>query len=159
MTSIQLLCVGKVKNSLWNPAIQEYTKRISRFCSVEIVEVKEFFLPDQPSLKLIKNALCKEGQDMIEKKNKDSVGFALDNQGKALNSQDIAALLQLYLHQQSQSISFFIGSSYGLSSLILQKYPTISFSKLTFPHQICRVLLLEQIFRGFKILAREQYHK
>ncbi len=159
MTSIQLLCVGKVKNSLWYPAIQEYNKRISRFCSMEIVEVKEFTLPDQPSSRLIENALNKEGQEMIKKKNKDSVGFALDSQGKALNSQDIAALLQQHLHQQGQSVSFFIGSSYGLSSLILQKYPTISFSKLTFPHQICRVLLLEQIFRGFKILAEEQYHK
>ncbi len=159
MTNIQILCVGKVKNSLWQPAVEEYSKRISRFCSVEITEVKEFSLPDQPSQKQIENALHKEGQDLIGKKNKNSIGFALDSQGKALNSRDIAELLEQNLKKQSQSISFFIGSSYGLSSFILQQYPCISFSKMTFPHQLCRVILLEQIFRGFKILAGESYHK
>lgn len=159
MTNVQILCVGKVKNSLWQPAVEEYTKRISRFCSVEITEVKEFSLPDQPSQKQIENALNKEGQDLIGKKNKNSIGFALNSQGKVFNSLDIAELLGLHLQKQSQSISFFIGSSYGLSNLILQQYPAISFSKLTFPHQLCRVLLLEQIFRGFKILAGESYHK
>jgi len=159
MTNIQILCVGKVKNSLWQPAVEEYTKRISRFSTVEITEVKEYSLPDQPSQKQIENALHKEGQDLIGKKNKDSIGFALDSQGKTLSSVDIAELLEQYLKKQSQSISFFIGSSYGLGSLILQQYPSISFSKMTFPHQLCRVILLEQIFRGFKILAGESYHK
>lgn len=159
MTNIQILCVGKVKNSLWQPAVEEYTKRISRFCTVDITEVKEYSLPDQPSQKQIESALYKEGQDMIGKKNKNSIGFALDIQGKALNSMDVAELLGQYLQKQSQSISFFIGSSYGLSNLILQQCLSISFSKLTFPHQLCRVILLEQIFRGFKILAGESYHK
>jgi len=159
MTNIQILCVGKVKNSLWQPAVEEYTKRISRFSTVEITEVKEYSLPDQPSQKQIENALHKEGQDLIGKKNKDSIGFALDSQGKTLSSVDIAKLLEQYLKKQSQSISFFIGSSYGLGSFILQQYPSISFSKMTFPHQLCRVILLEQIFRGFKILAGESYHK
>ncbi|MDD4028897.1 MAG: 23S rRNA (pseudouridine(1915)-N(3))-methyltransferase RlmH [Caldisericia bacterium] len=159
MSKIQLVCIGKTKNSLWEPAVREYTKRISRFCTLEILEIKENILPDHPSLKIIENALNKEGIEIEEKKTKESVGIVLDSQGKPLNSMEFSALLQQHLYIEGHSITFIIGSSYGLSPAIKEKYRSISFSKLTFPHQLCRILLLEQLFRGFKILAEETYHK
>jgi 23S rRNA (pseudouridine1915-N3)-methyltransferase len=159
MSKIQIICIGKIKNSLWEASVNEYSKRISRFCSLEIVELKEIPLPDHPTPRMIEKTLHKEGLEIEEKKNKEAAGFALDMKGSSLHSIEFSRLLNQHLFVQGQPIAFMIGSSHGLSSTIKKKYPCISFSSLTFPHQLCRVLLLEQIFRGFKIQAREVYHK
>jgi len=139
--------------------VNEYSKRISRFCSLEIVELKEILLPERPPPKIVEKALHKEGLEIEDKKNQEAAGFALDMNGSSLHSIEFSRLLHQHLFVQGQSIAFIIGSSYGLSPCIKKKYSCLSFSSLTFPHQLCRILLLEQIFRGFKIQAGEVYHK
>ena len=150
---IKIICLGKIKESYFNDAIKEYIKRISKFHQIEIVELEDVGLED-------KKVILKKEQDKILKvlNPKDYI-ITMEIEGNEMSSIEFANRLNSIFIQNS-NITFIIGGSYGLSDEIkkLSNYK-LSFSKMTFPHQLFRVILLEQIYRAFKIINNEEYHK
>ena len=156
---IHVIAFGTLKESYLRQAVQEYEKRLSRFCKINIVELKEARLPDNPSEKEIQQALEKEKEIWEKRFAVKGYTIALDIQGSELTSEKIGKKLGYY-QMSGVSPQFIIGSSYGLhEDLKKQCRERWSFSKLTFPHQLMRVMLLEQLYRGYKILNHETYHK
>ncbi len=150
---IKILCVGKIKEKYLKEAITEYQKRISKYTKLEIIEVEDIF---EQSIIDIK----KKESELLQKyiSSKDYV-ITLELEGKQLDSIELSKKISDTLIINS-NITFIIGGSYGLDDKIKQRSNcAISFSKLTFPHQLFRVLLLEQIYRSYKILNNESYHK
>ena len=150
---IKIICVGKIKEKFYRDAIEEYLKRLSKYTKIEIIECHDY--SDIPT----SDILIKEKQE-IEKhiNNKDYV-ITLEIEGNELSSIELANKIDnIYLN--NSNITFIIGGSYGLHEDIknISNYK-LSFSKMTFPHQLFRVILLEQIYRGFKIINNESYHK
>ncbi len=147
---IKIICVGKVKEKYFDDALKEYQKRIAKYTKLEIIE-----LPDY-NYDLVKT-INEEGKNILSKiLDKDYV-VALDINGKKLDSVELSGFIN---HNISNNITFIIGGSYGLSDEVLMRANySISFSDLTFPHQLFRVILLEQIYRSFKIINNESYHK
>lgn len=145
---IQIVCVGKLKEKYWKDAVREYEKRLSSYCSLSIDEVKEGRSTEE------------EGKSILAKIRPGSYVIALDIKGKEYSSEGLAAHMEkLALYGKSQ-ISMIIGGSDGLSKEVLDgAHERLSFSKLTYPHQMMRVILLEQIYRSFKINRKEVYHK
>ncbi len=160
MISIRVICVGKLKERFWAEAIAEYEKRLGAFCRLEIVELPEERLSDRPSAAEIENALQLEA-DRIEKKLlKDGSLVCLCVEGRQMNSEDFSALLTSAESSGRPRISFIIGGSFGLSERLKQKADVrLSMSKMTFPHHLARVMLIEQIYRGFQIKEGTKYHK
>lgn len=160
MISIRVICVGKLKERFWAEAIAEYEKRLGAFCRLEIVELPEERLSDRPSVAEIENALQLEA-DRIEKKLlKDGSLVCLCVEGRQMNSEDFSALLTSAESSGRPRISFIIGGSFGLSERLKQKADVrLSMSKMTFPHHLARVMLIEQIYRGFQIKEGTKYHK
>ncbi len=155
---VKIVCVGKVKEKYFSQAIDEYKKRLGRFCSVEIVEVAEYTEKNQnPSQKQIETILQNEAKD-VEKKLEGFV-VVLDKDGQKLSSEQFAKTL----HDQQQTNStftFVLGSSFGLSEQIKQRANLkFSFGNVTLPHTLARVVLTEQIYRAFMILSNSNYHK
>jgi len=148
--NIRILCVGKLKESYWSDAVAEYKKRLSAYCSLSIEEVKESPRED----------LAEEGEALLRRIRPEDYVILLDVAGKALDSEGLAAMMgRLGLEGKSQLV-FIIGGSSGLSPEVKTRGDfALSFSAMTFPHQMMRVILLEQIYRGFKILRGEKYHK
>jgi 23S rRNA (pseudouridine1915-N3)-methyltransferase len=156
---LTLLTVGKIKEVYLSSAIQDYIMRLKPFAHVTIHEVKESLLPDKPSLKEIDQALAKEA-DALERliQPKDGV-IVLDLHQPELTSLQLAKQLQQW-QMKSHSWVFVIGSSFGLSKVIKDKASfTWTLSSLTFPHGLVRLLVLEQLYRAFKINAHQTYHK
>lgn len=150
---IKLICVGKVKESFYRDAIQEFQKRLSKYTKLEIIEIPDVTLDN------IDENIKREGQ-MIEKQigPKDYV-ITLEIDGKQLTSVELSQKID-QIFQTNSTITFIIGGSYGLDPKIKNRsHFALSFSKMTFPHQLFRVILLEQIYRSFKILNHESYHK
>ncbi len=147
---IKIICVGKVKEKYFMEAIKEYEKRISKYTKLEIIE-----LPDY-NYDLVKT-INEEGKNILSKiLDKDYV-VALQINGKKLDSRELSSFIN---HNISNNITFVIGGSYGLSEEVIKRANcSISFSDLTFPHQLFRIILLEQIYRSFKIINNESYHK
>ncbi|MCQ2455345.1 MAG: 23S rRNA (pseudouridine(1915)-N(3))-methyltransferase RlmH [Clostridia bacterium] len=156
---IKIIALGKLKEQYLKNAWSEYEKRLSRFCDLEITELSPFSLPDNPSASQIESALSFEAE-MIEKKiPKDYYTFALMVEGKDISSEEFAEKIS-DLSNFGKNICFIIGSSYGLSQKIKEKADfKLSLSKMTFPHQLFRIILLEQIYRGFMINEGSTYHK
>lgn len=156
---INIICVGKIKEKYFVDAINEYQKRISKFSSVEIIEVNEEKISDNPSQKEIEVVKNKEGERLLSKvKEKDYV-IALTLSKKELTSEEFAKKIQ-DIQLTNNTIDFIIGGSHGLSDELLSKVNyQLTFSKMTVPHQLFRVVLLEQIYRAFKINNNESYHK
>ena len=157
---ITILCVGKIKEKFCRDAIAEYEKRLSRYCKFEIIEVADEKTPDHASdteETMIKN---KEA-DRMEKYLKDSsyvIALAID--GKQLDSVQLSGKLEFLGTSGTSHIIFVIGGSLGLSDRILNRADyKLSFSKMTFPHQLMRVILSEQIYRSYRIMNHEPYHK
>lgn len=150
---IKIICVGKIKEKYFNDAISEYSKRIEKFTKIEIVELSD--INNGEPDKCIKN----ESLKITEKiKPKDYV-IALDINGKSYDSVEFSSIIK-NKQENYQNIVFVIGGSYGLSEGLKRScHERISFSKMTFPHQMFRVILLEQIYRSYKILNNEEYHK
>lgn len=150
---IKIICLGKIKEQYLNDAIKEYTKRISKYHQVEIIELDDVGIND------IKVALKKEKENILKVLNKKDYIITLEIEGKEESSLEFAKRLDNIFIENS-NITFIIGGSYGLDDEIkaLSNYK-MSFSKLTFPHQLFRVMLLEQIYRAFKINNNEEYHK
>ena len=150
---IRIICVGSIKEKYFKEAIKEYSKRLSKYTKLEIIELKDY------SIYEIDKCLKLEEEEILKTiKEKDYV-ITLEIEGNELSSVDLANKIDITL-QNNSNIDFIIGGSFGLSDNIknLSKYK-LSFSKMTFPHQLFRIILLEQIYRGFKILNNETYHK
>ena len=161
MINIKIICVGKVKEKSLKDLIDEYTKRLSKYCKLEIIELQDEKIP-QPCSKSdelkIKEKECEKIKDKILKIGKCSVVF-LDLHGKQYSSEEFSEKLDTMATYGTSTIAFVIGGSLGLTNELLSlSNEKISFSKMTFPHQLFRVFLLEQIFRAFKIQNNETYH-
>ena len=158
--NIQIICVGKLKEKYWTDAISEYRKRLSRYCSMEIVELKESRLPDKASAADEENVKVEEGRAILKAVKDGTFVITLEILGKQLSSPELAEKLETLSLDCKSNVAFIIGGSLGLSAEVSKRSDfKLSFSKMTFPHQLMRVILLEQIYRGFKIIAGEPYHK
>ena len=157
--NISIICVGKVKEKYFTAAADEYKKRLSRFTKLEIIEVPDEKIPDNASEKEIENIKNKEGLAILSKlKNSGSV-IALCIEGKELTSEQLAEQTERFLMNGS-NLYFIIGGSLGLSDEVKKREDLkLSFGRMTLPHQLMRVVLIEQIYRAFKINHNESYHK
>lgn len=152
---VELLCVGKVKEKYLRQGIEEYTKRITPYCRIEIVEVEDE--PDEEDPKVV---LEKERQRLEKKIKASSVLVPLAVEGKQMSSEEFAAWLAERQVSGQSKVTFIIGGSHGLSPAIIQRGRLVlSLGPMTFPHQLTRLILLEQIYRAFKIIRGEPYHK
>ena len=160
MLNINIICVGKIKETFFREAIDEYSKRLNSYCSLKIIEIKDEKIPNNPSEKENQINKEKEGNNILSHIKKDSYTICLDLKGKQYTSEEFSQKINNILTNISSSINFIIGGSLGISQNVLKKAnESISFSKMTFPHQLFRVILLEQIYRAFKIMNNETYHK
>ena len=145
--NITILCVGKLKEKYWTEASAEYRKRLSRYCTITVEELKE----ENPEA---------EGQNILKRLKKDTFVITLEIHGKALSSEELSSKLQELGLEGKSDITFVIGGSDGLSEEVSRRSDfKLSFSRMTFPHQMIRIFLLEQIYRSFKIMKGETYHK
>ena len=158
--NIKIICIGTLKEKYWKEAVSEYSKRLSPYCSLKIIELKEVKLPANVSNADEKNVLIEEGSAIIKTINKTDFVIALDIIGKRFTSESLAKKISDLGVKGNSEISFVIGGSIGLSQEVLERANLrMSFSDMTFPHQMMRVLLLEQIYRAYKIQRNEPYHK
>ena len=160
MMKITILCVGKIKEEFYRKAVAEYQKRLSRYCKLEIIEAADEKTPDQASPAVEYNIKEKEGERLLKHIREDTYVIALAIEGKMPDSLQLShSIEQLGLTGKS-NIAFVIGGSLGLSKQVLHRADELlSFSKMTFPHQLMRVILLEQVYRSFRIIHHEPYHK
>lgn len=157
---VQICCVGKIKETYFQGAVQEYTKRLSRYCKVEITEVMDEKTPDGASEALEEQIKEKEAERLRRVLKEDAFVCVLAIDGKMLDSVEFSQKLDKLGVDGVSHIQFVIGGSLGLHESILKRADMkLSFSKMTFPHQLMRVILLEQIYRAFKIARKEPYHK
>lgn len=160
MQSVKIICIGKLKDKFFRDASEEYLKRLKAYCKAEVLELPAASLPDDPSDSLIEAALEKEAETIIKKIPSGAYLAAMCIEGKLFSSEDMARCLSTAAMNGNGDIVFVIGGSYGLSDRIKQKADVkISASRMTFPHRLFRVMLLEQIYRGYKINAGGKYHK
>ncbi len=157
---ITVLAVGKIKESFYRQALEEFRKRLNRYCKLEIVEVADEKTPDHAGKTEEFQIKEKEGQRLMKHIAEDAWVCALAIDGKMINSLELSQKIEnLGIHGTSH-IQFVIGGSLGLSDRILNQADyKLSFSKMTFPHQLMRVVLLEQIYRSYRIIMNEPYHK
>ena len=157
---ITLITVGKIKEKYLKDAIAEYSKRLSRYCKLEIIEVTDEKTPDHAS-ESVEDAIRSKEAERIQKYIKeDAYIITLEFGGKQLTSEELAEKIDKLGIQGVSHIIFIIGGSIGLGREVLSKSDyALSFSKMTFPHQLMRVILLEQIYRSYRIINGEPYHK
>ncbi|UXU55002.1 23S rRNA (pseudouridine(1915)-N(3))-methyltransferase RlmH [Staphylococcus agnetis] len=157
---ITIIAVGKLKEKYWKQAIAEYEKRLTAYTKVEIIEVPDEKAPENMSDKEIEQVKEKEGQRILAKIKPQSTVITLEIQGKMLSSEGLAKELDQRMTQGASDFTFIIGGSNGLHQNVMNRSNfALSFSKMTFPHQMMRVVLLEQVYRAFKINRGEAYHK
>ena len=157
---ITVLCVGKIKEKFFRMAVDEYVKRLGRYCQLEIVEVADEKTPDRASLKEEEQIKEKEGERILKHLKPSAHVIALAIEGKGLSSEELADKMERLGVAGTSHITFVIGGSLGLSDKVLKRSDMLlSFSKMTFPHQLMRVILLEQIYRSYRIIQGEPYHK
>ncbi|MBI5974996.1 23S rRNA (pseudouridine(1915)-N(3))-methyltransferase RlmH [Staphylococcus canis] len=157
---ITIIAVGKLKEKYWKQAIAEYEKRLSAYTKIEIIEVPDEKAPENMSDKEIEQVKAKEGERILAKIKPQSTVITLEIQGKPLSSEAFAQELDQRMTQGASDFTFIIGGSNGLHQSVLQQSNfALSFSTMTFPHQMMRVILLEQVYRAFKINRGEAYHK
>lgn len=148
---IKILCVGKLKEKYWNEASGEYIKRLGSYCRIMIDEIRESKTDD----------VNEEGRNLLNKIDAGEYVITLEIKGKRLSSEDLADKIETLMGDgRAKGIVFVIGGSEGLSEEVMQRSDfALSFSDMTFPHQMMRVILLEQIYRSFRIIRNEPYHK
>lgn len=157
---ITILAVGKIKEKFYREAIEEYTKRLSRYGRVEILEVADEKTPDKAGAAEERQIKEKEGERLLKYVHDTDYVCALAIEGQQLDSVELSEKLDALGVSGTSSIVFVIGGSLGLSGQVLKRADyKLSFSKMTFPHQLMRVILLEQIYRSFRIIHGEPYHK
>jgi len=149
---IRIICIGKVKEKFYREAIEEYKTRLSKYTKLEIIELPDYNYD-------IKKTIKEESDNIINSLNKSDYNILLDVKGEELDSVTLSQKIENTLINYSK-INFIIGGSYGVSDELKEMCnKRLSFSKLTFPHQLFRIILLEQIYRSFKIINHEEYHK
>ena len=157
---ITLITVGKIKERFFEDAIAEYSKRLSRYCKLEIIQVADEKTPDGASEALEEQIKEKEGRRILDQIREGAYVIALAVEGKQLDSLELAARMERLAVEGKSQLVFLIGGSLGLSKEVMRRADfALSFSAMTFPHQLMRVILLEQIYRSFRIRAGEPYHK
>jgi 23S rRNA (pseudouridine1915-N3)-methyltransferase len=160
MLYIRLICVGKLKEKFYTDASKEYLTRLSGYCKIDIEEIPEFRLPEQPGEAEITAALKAEAEAIGTKRIKGAAVIALCIEGMLMDSNILASQLEKYASEGVSRLCFIIGGSYGLHSSIKEQADIkLSMSPMTFPHHLARIMLLEQIYRGFKISEGGKYHK
>lgn len=158
--NITVISVGKLKEKYLKEAIEEYTKRLQRYCKISIIELQDEKTPDNASEKEELQIKLKEGEAILKNIKDNSFVIALDLKGKMLSSEEFSSYIGELGVSGKSDIVFVIGGSLGLSQEVLSRSNyKLCFSKMTFPHQLFRVMLLEQIYRGFRIMKGEPYHK
>ena len=159
MLTINIICVGKLKEKFFKDAIDEYSKRLSKYCKLNIIELPDEKIPEKTNPNIESENKTKACNNIINHIKKDSYVISLDLTGKQLSSEEFSKNIE-NISMQSSQITFIIGGSLGLTDKVLSmSNQKICFSKMTFPHQLIRVFLLEQIFRAFKISNGETYHR
>lgn len=157
---IDIVCVGKLKEKYLVSAIDEYSKRLSRYCKLNIIELADEKTPDNASEKEELQIKDKEGDKILAQIKETAYVITLDLGGKMVTSENFAQMIANCGVQGNSHLVFVIGGSLGLSDKVLKRANgSLSFSKMTFPHQLFRVMLLEQIYRGYRIINGEPYHK
>lgn len=158
--NISIVTVGKLKEKYLKQGIEEYIKRLSAYAKIEVVEVPDEKAPEQLSDTEMEQVKQKEGERILTKIHPDSHVIALAIQGRMLTSEQLAANLDNLATYGKSKITFVIGGSLGLSEDVLKRADEqLSFSKMTFPHQLMRLILVEQVYRAFRIMRGEPYHK
>lgn len=158
--NVNIIAVGKIKEKYLKDAIEEYAKRLSRFCKLTITEIPDESMSDRPSDSEKQTILKKEGEKIISAIKNTDVLVSLCVEGGQLESEEFAQFFSQECIKGANTFTFIIGGSLGLSEEIKKlSNLRLSFSKMTFPHQLMRVILLEQVYRAFKINANESYHK
>ena len=157
---ITLVTVGKIKEKFFEDAIKEYSKRLSRYCKLEILQVADEKTPEGASEAVELQIKEKEGQRILSLIRDDAYVIALAIEGKMLDSEELAERIEKLGVSGISQIVFVIGGSLGLSAQVMKRADyALSFSRMTFPHQLMRVVLLEQIYRGYRIMNHQPYHK
>lgn len=157
---ISIICLGKIKEKYLQDGINEYTKRISKYADIKIIELPDEPIPENPSEKEINIVKKKEAEKIKTQIGQHDFVCILDLKGKEFSSEEFAQEISAITVSGYSTIDFVIGGSLGIDEEFLKSHKVkISFSKLTFPHQLFRLMLCEQIYRAFKILNNETYHK
>ena len=160
MLNIKLLCVGRMREKFYIDAFREYQKRLQSYCRLELTELSEERLGDRPSDAEIRSALAKEGQEILKNVPPDAYLVALCVEGKQMPSEGMAGLIAARESSGKPRLCFVIGGSFGLSEAVKARADLrLSMSEMTFPHHLARVMLIEQVYRGFKINEGARYHK
>ena len=160
MIQVKLICVGKMREKYYTEAFAEYAKRLQAYCRLELLEITEQRLPDRPSDREIAAALEREGQEILKAVPADAYTVALCVEGRQMPSEGMAALIAERESSGRPKLCFVIGGSFGLAPSVKARADRrLSMSQMTFPHHLARVMLIEQLYRGFKINEGSQYHK
>ncbi len=160
MQSVKLICVGKMRERFYIDAFSEYAKRLQAYCRFECVELTEQRLPENPSPKEITAALDREAGEIIKNIPTDAYIVAMCVEGRQMKSEGMAKLIAERADSGKPKLCFLIGGSFGMSDEVKQRADMrLSMSEMTFPHHLARVMLAEQIYRGFKINEGSRYHK
>ena len=160
MQKVSIICVGKMKEKFYIDAAAEYVKRLSRFCKLEITELPEDRLPDDPSPAQIEAALAKEADNIRAKLPASAYIIAMCVEGKTRSSEELARLMADSANQGASHVVFLIGGSFGLHPSVKELAAVrLSMSPMTFPHHLARIMVLEQLYRAEAIQAGSKYHK
>lgn len=157
---ITIITVGKIKEKYLRDAIAEYSKRLSKYCKMEIIEVADEKTPENASETMNETIKSREADRILKYLKGDAYVMTLEIQGKQMTSEELAEKIEKLGIQGTSHLIFVIGGSLGLGKKVLERSDyALSFSKMTFPHQLMRVILLEQIYRSYRIINKEPYHK
>lgn len=157
---ITLICVGKLKERFYRDAVEEYVKRIGKYCKIEVIEVEDEKTPDGAGEALEEQIKAKEGKRILDRIKENSFVVTLEIKGKRFTSEGYAGWLEGLTVNGCSHVTFVIGGSLGLHESVCKRSDlAVSFSDMTFPHQLMRVILTEQIYRAFRIISGEPYHK
>lgn len=157
--TVKLICVGKLKEPYWRDAVAEYQKRLSRYCKLELIELADEPGGDSPSAAEIDRLLEREAMRILPHAEPCAARYAMCIEGREMTSEGLAEQLAADALDGRSSIAFVIGGSWGLHGSVKRQCCPVSMGRMTFPHQLARVMLLEQIYRAFKIQRGETYHK
>ncbi len=159
MLSVNIICVGKLKESYLRDAIDEYSKRMRTLCRLSIIELPEERSSDDPSVAEIGRVISAESERIMQKLGKGDYVIAMCVEGRNISSEELSAKLE-DISMRSSTVDLIIGGSWGLSDELKSRADfKLSMGKMTFPHQLCRVMLLEQVYRAFQISKGTKYHK
>ncbi len=160
MLNIKLICVGKLRERFYTEAFAEYAKRLGGYCRLDCTELNEVRLPEKPSAGEIQAALAKEAVDIVKYIPQDAYVIVMCVEGRQISSEELAALIGQRENSGKPKLCFVIGGSYGLADSVKARADLrLSLSRMTFPHHLARVILAEQLYRGFKIREGSRYHK